>query len=373
MAAKPKKTAEPDKVPAEKPADPTKLDREALVKALTAVKPALGKVGGVMPAWGHFWFDGEYVAAYNGGLGIRLPFATKLDMGIPGEPLLKLLATSTLKEMSIEPSKGGVQLGLGRSRVQLTALPPEQRMWPYPAVDAPSSKWKAALTMTPALLEGLVKLAFIKVPQPTDAVHYGIAIFPTDKTLELYATDTLTLASLVIKEPPSPDLPDFIAPHPFVKQLLELAKPDDVLYVLSDCLLLMGEAGLLIGSSLLEFPEKPDMPNIVAEHAKGKGVPLPVELSLVLERAEILAGGQAQGLNLSISDGALSLKGKYAFGALDEEIPLTGKHPAVSASFVAEYIARGLTHADHISISKRALVLSGADGFVYIVSAHSAK
>ena len=346
------------------------FEREHLLSVLTDAKPALS-AGGIIPALSHFWFDTKYVYAYDGGLGVRLDLKSELDCGIPGKTLYDLLKTSTVKEVFLDIVKDDVVLQLGKPKVKLAPLDGSQTPWNFPA--SPPKKEGASLVLSEQILAALHRVLFVRASKPIYAVNHGVTFEPFDEHLELYTTDNSSIAQVVVDEQLSKDVPRFVAPWAFLGSVLELVEPGAVLHVLDNCLM-VGAAGVLICSNVMELPDKPDLPDMVDRLlTKQKPIALPTGFQSVLDRVLILAGADEALLTLTTSEDSIHIQAKYVLGSVDETLPLKGKPTEVTGQFSATLISRALSHADSFSISKKALALHGGKDFLYIMAAKTGK
>ena len=352
------------------------FDREELASTLADASPALAKSkSATIPGLDHYWFDGDYVYAYDGGLGVRLVCRTELDCGLPGRVLLELLRTSALKLVSIaDPEKKDVVLQLGKSRVKLASLDPDRSAWRFPS-SGNKAKAQGTLTLTEEVLAAISRVSFVRAAPSKEttprAVDNGVTVVPQKNALEFYATDAGSIARTVVGGNPPKALPRFIAPWAFVDRFLQLAAPGAALHVLEDCLMVESK-GVQICSNLLELPPEPDLPVLMARHLRDEDDPvveLPSGLQAVLDRATILAGQEQALVTVSTEGKALILRGRYGLGSLDEELPLKVKVPPASAKFRAHMIRRGLGQAKTFMLSPQAIVLDDGADFVYVHSA----
>ncbi len=350
-------------------------EREELLATLADAAPALAAPGAMMPELSHFWFDEKYVYAYDGGLGVRLALKTDLNCGVPGKTLMGLLKTSTLKQVFLDIVKDQLVLQMGKAKVKIATLSAERKAWAFPV--APK-KNPNTLVLSEGLLKACKDLLFVRTSRPTQTYHNGVVVIPIDVGLELYASDTASMASVVVFDKQvtklrAPHLPRFIIPWPFLVRVLELIEPGAKLQVLDDCL--MVESGdKLVCSNLLEFPESPDFAKVLGSHDKALPMTLPPGLQPVLDRAVILAGKDEARVHLSVVDKqGLSVEGDYAQGSLDEALPIEGKRELTGGKipFLASMISRGLSKGDKFSLSKTALAVYGENDFIYLLASHS--
>ena len=343
------------------------VEREDFIKTLTHLKPALG-VKGVIPQLAHIWFDKANAYAYDGGFGIKLAYKGELDCGVPGVPLMGLLSTSALKEATLEPNgAAALQVKLGKSHSKLAILEGDQKVWPFP-VKLPKNATPLALSED--FIEGLRKTLFIKASPATRVEHHGVTVLHNNNNLELYSTDSSTMVQVTIKGGgKGADFDRTLLPRDFAEQLVAQAPEGAKLYVMADCLIADAE-GISFYSNLLDLSEANDMGAIMAKNiAKHpKAVALPAGLESALARAEILAGLEEPAVDVSVEGSILKLTGTYALGALQESLPLEGKHPEAKMKLRAGLLRRALVHAETFSVTKDSLLLRGEPDFVYLVA-----
>lgn len=343
------------------------VEREEFIKTLTQLKPALGS-GAVIQQLTHVWFDKAATYAYDGGFGIKLAYKGDLDCGIPGVPLLGLLNTSALKEATLELNgSSALQVKLGKSHSKLAVLEADQKVWPFP-IKFPRNV--SFVQLDEEFIEGLRKTLFIKASPATRVEHHGVVVQKAKNDLELYSTDSSTMVRVVVKgAAKGADFERTLLPRDFAEQLVAQAPGGAKLYVLSDCLIAEAE-GISFYSNLLDLSGADDMSAIVTKNlAKHPvSIALPAGLESALARAEILAGTEEPAVAASVEDGTLKLEGKYALGAVQENLPLEGKHPDAKMRVRAGLLRRALVHAESFSMTKDSLVLRGEPDFVYLVA-----
>jgi len=358
-----------------------KFAREQLVKVLEQASRALGKTKPQpVPALAHFWFDRRYVYAFDGSRGVRLPLPSDIDCGLPSV-LLDLVKTSPLAEITLEvdpkdPER--VLLKMGRSRISLVSLPPDRSVWPFKApVPKKSDQF---LQLSAEVCAAFKQLAFIEPAQPTHVMHAGVTVQTTADGVGFYATDSKSLARLVLPAHRS-QLPRVLLSWEFMRSIGELITPGATLHLTKDCLI-VEQDGVLVASTLRELTDTaPDLAKTVVDRLKHapKPVALPPGLARVLERATIL-GTEDAILTMTIRHGAgvradsdkvLSLSGIYPLGSLTQYLPLTGDPVLSGANFPAKLVDQALPYADRFSLSKETLVLYGGDTFTFLLAAYT--
>ena len=343
-----------------------KIDREEFMAQLARLKPALAS-GGVVQELSHVWFDKAYAYAFDGGFGIKLKLATELSCGLPGKPLLDLLSTSALKEAVLEPSGASITIKLGKAQTKLAALEEARRVWPYPLK---LSRTAEPITLDEEFIEGLRKVLFIKASPPTRVEHHGVTVEVIKAGLGLYATDSATMAWVVVKGAgKGAAFGKVLLPRTFAEQIVAQAPEGIKLVVASDCIIAEAD-GVSFYSNLLDTSGADDMDGIITKQLAKHAAPLPLPAGLegALARAEILAGAETAAVEAAIVDGALKLSGGYGLGTLQESLELEGKASNAKMKLAAGLLRRGLPHADSFSLTANSLVLRGEPDFVYIVA-----
>jgi len=113
----------------------TSTNREALVKAAAAVRPALATQA-FIPALQHILFDGNFATAYNDIAAISVRCKADVERLLPGELLIKALGAFGAEQIIFQEGKdGALVLSSGRSKLTLPTLAPEAfpLVWPKAA------------------------------------------------------------------------------------------------------------------------------------------------------------------------------------------------------------------------------------------------
>jgi DNA polymerase III sliding clamp (beta) subunit (PCNA family) len=341
------------------------FNREELLGTLNECRPGLAN-GGMIDELTHLWFDRKNVYAYNGGLGIRRRIETDLACGLPGKPLLDLLASSRLEKCSITKAPGGIDLKLARSPILLAGIDDaDRRVWPFPKV-LPKED---GLLLSDKLFEAMKMMTFAKASSPSQSIHHGVLLSVGHDVVTIYATDGKSIASIGVKAK-NVSMDKFLLPWEMlsVSAALLKGKDDAQLWLLEDCVV-AGAPGTMIASNLVDLTGSPDVVGIMKTRFGGKMQELPKGFGPVLDRAVILAGKDEPLLTLTTSKGRLRLQGKYALGQIDEELDLEGGGAAVKAKFPADLIAQAVPLSDRFNLTSSTLNLAGPNSFQYVLAA----
>lgn len=341
------------------------LDREGLLVALSKLKPAL-RTGGALPELGHVWFVDGHASAYDGGLGIRLALDLGVSCGVPGRPLLGLLGTSSLKNVSLKTDKTALVVQMGRSRTKLNVLEGDRNPWPF---DGASEGETAHLSE--AFVEALRSVLIVKATPATRIEHHGVFVYCEGKAVDIFTTDGTSLACASFDEAKA-SLPDFaFIPRPLAEQIVALCPHGGDLITAPDHFAVEGR-GVEVCSNVLDTEGISDVPAILDKQLSlhPDQVDLPAGMEAALDRAEVLAGGSAAIVTVEVLEGRMvRLSGKYTYGELREELELSADHPQVTLQADAGYLRKGLLAADTFSATEGSLIFYRGESFIYVVAA----
>lgn len=338
--------------------------RDEFTVELAKLKPALSS-GGIVQELSHFWFDKANAYAFDGGFGVKLKLKTELDCGVPGAQLLGLLSTSALKEASLELNGVSLAVKLGKSSSKLVTLEASRKVWPFP-VKMP--KGVVTLELGEDFIEALRKSLFIKASPATRVEHHGVMLQSSKNGLELFSTDSATMARVTVEAKASPGV-KVLLPRDFAAEIVAQSPGGVTLLLAKDCTIAEAD-GISFYSNMLDISTADDLSTVVEKNLgkHPKGVALPAGLGSALERAEILAGNKDAEVWASVEKDTLVLSGDYPFGALSEKLPLDDKHPSVKLRLQAGLLRRALPYAESFSLTESSLILRGEPGFTYVIA-----
>lgn len=344
-----------------------KVDREEFSAVLARLKPALNP-GGRVAAYSHIWFDKKAAFAFDGGFGLRLDLETDLECGVPGVTLMGLLATTTLQEIELVPEASSMKVKLGKSTSKLAILEPSAKLWPFPAK---LTKKVEPAKLDETFIEALRKTLFVKASSPDRVEHYGVMIQRRKKDLFLCAADSVALGSAMVRGAGAGfSVERTLLPRGFAEQLVAQSPEGVDLYVLEDCLVAVGD-GVAFYSNVLDLAEADDLDDLVSTQVREHPEPiaLPAGFEAALSRAEILAGREEPVVQLEMDGNTLKMFGDYGLGQLNESLELEGDAAQVKVRAKAGLLRRALPYAESLSMTRKSLMMRGADGFVYVVAA----
>ncbi len=344
-----------------------KLDREELLVSLTKLKPAL-RAGAAIPELSHLWFNEQHAFAYDGGLGIRVPLDTEMNCGLPGSAVLGLLRTSSLKQVSLEPDEGGLTMRLGRSCIKLNTLDLDREVWNFPTH---TQKDEEGADLSEEFIEALRSVLMVKPKSPTRVEEHGVLVYGEKKHIDLYATDSRTIARATIDETMGPLSGLTLLPRPFAEQLVAQCPAGARLVVREDHLAALTK-DIELYSNVLDTSEIKDtrkaMHKALKQHPTD--VPLPAGLEAALARAVILAGAGEACVEFVIEGDELKLSGGGSewLGELSEILKLEEPHPEVELTLDVELLSRALKLTDTFSAVDDSIAFYGGEEFLYLVA-----
>lgn len=347
-----------------------KLDREEFLSALSDAAPALA-VRDTIPALQNFWFSEGCVYAYDGGLGVRVPFNTGLECGLPGKALMDLLRTSALKEVELTEDDGEITVRLGKAVVKMRSVSMDGFPWNFPEPEAKKPPKKAvAFELSADVLAAFGRMETSRRTGKAErTIEQGVVVIP-GKVTAFYATDSASISHIDVGVTSPKDMPKLLVPWEFVDRFLKLAAPDNPMYILDDCLVVQnGE--VLVCSNLLEFPDAPDVEKVAAPHLTDEQdtlAELPPGLQGALDRAIILGGKEEAVVKLAATAKTLSVRGKFPLGELNETFALKTSVDDAQGSFAADRIRRGLKGTNAFLLDGALIMQEPKEGFSYILA-----
>jgi len=331
-------------------------DRAELLKIIESLTPAVSNYN-VIPELRLLWFTSAVVRAYDGQLGIEVPFKLGVDCGLPGDLLAELLASSNSKSVTFEytEKRERMLLKFGSARLQLGAQK-SGMIWPF----APS-KQVVQVPITKELIDALTLAVTLKPKRVMRIENQGVIVHVDDKFFALYATsdvsNILTLPLDIKNALPHRTM----LPFAFCKELIASSWEGGTLFVTPDHLMARCTDRALY-SNLLNTSKITDMRKTAEPYLASQpvAVQMPDNLLAALARSQIMGGKDKADVTLEIEDGFLYLAGDFSVGTLDETFALEkSKHPNALGKFASAFLIRAMKDAEKFSITKGALAVYG--------------
>jgi DNA polymerase III sliding clamp (beta) subunit (PCNA family) len=352
------------------------IERTTLLKALNSAKPALGSNNQLVEL-NHFWFDTDYVYAYNEILGIKAPCKTDFMGGVKGDLLLGMLDKSSAKELIIEEDGNELICTAGTAQLTFTLLPFKdfKDIWTIKEPD-----WDNSYEISDAFIEAVDAVLFSvgnsKVLNPEQR---GITIIQRDRGYaDLYTTDSATISWARIETDRKIHSENVrcVLLTEFCDLLKGIAKPTDKLSIDQSTASLLVQDGMFVFSRLVEEGETPaDFETYMREYTKvEKFVKIPKEFDMALARAELLTTkgtSEVTPVEFSIKEReppVLTLYAKTLYGEIDDEIEIEPGHEKIVVKADVSLVKRALNKRTGFAIKKECIVLTGPVNFFHIIA-----
>lgn len=348
-----------------------KVNRKDLLAALEPLKPALAGRS-VVSELTHLWFDGKYAYAHDGGVGARAKVDTPFKLGVPGALLLGLLNQAGPDTLELQEDNASLTFKAGRSNVKLATLPLERMVWPYPA--KPDGKVLASLKVSKAFATALKRVFVIRPANPKRMEHHAVCVFAVDKEMDLFTTDSATLAVMPVKEPLVGKADSIAIPRSLAEQIVASCQYDVELRMYADHFVVAASPELTLYSNVFDTTEMLDLPSHADKYADEKAAPpfpLPAEFSEALERVVMMAGAEDAVVTLQTSGKLLALAGSFALGDLDEEFEVSKTLPKGAVDVVAKTLL-SVRDVDTMMVGKHSVTVRGKDKFMFVLAQHEA-
>lgn len=346
------------------------LERKLLLDALETVRPGISAKAQV-DEFAHVWFDGKTVMAYNDAdIGIECPFPSELKGGLRGPLLLGMLAASRAKELEITAvDKGELLLKAGSTKLTLPLLSIKQTVWTFP--DTSEEK---PISLTKELL-GAVAAVMVSTsdPEPSVPEKLGITFENKNDLVNVYATDSVTLAASHFPTPKGFKHDRLTIPTQFWNEVLKQCKKGGKLWVMADCVIAQSVDNVRIFSKLVNVERPVDFADAFSNSLpKGwlkKLQAIPTRLPLAFQRASILLEGHdAEAVAVTIRDNVMRMEAKSSFGELKEVIKLEATED-VKVTLDPELVRRGVGQCDRMLVTADCMAMFGENNLIYLVSA----
>jgi len=346
-----------------------KANRKELLEALEPLKPALAGRS-VVTELTHIWFDGNYAYAHDNGCGARVKIETPFKLGVPGGLLLGLLGQNGPNDLTLDDEEASLTFKAGRSNVKLATLPFERRVWPYP--EKSEGKTLATIKVSKLFLSALKRVFVVRPSNPKRMEHHAVCIFPVDKEMDLYTTDSKTLAVMPVAEPMTGKADCMAIPRSLAEQMVAQCKEGVQLRLFSDHFVVDASDKLTLYSNVFDTADILDLPSFADKYADEKAAPpfkIPEDFNATLDRVVLLAGAEDAVVTLQTDGKTLALTGAFKLGELDEEFEISKSVPKCGIDVVASTLL-GVKDVDTMMVSKNAVTVRGRDKFMFVLSSH---
>lgn len=363
-----------------------KFNRQILLNTLKTAAPALAGEKNQVKELSHFWFDGDYVSAFNDILGIRVECVTEFVGGVNGEHLLGILENSPARELHLEEENGTLIIRVGGAIIKLAVLPIADMLW-KPAVPK-ADPYIISQGFMEAVDMCLLSVGKSKVLTPEQR---GVTLIQTN-TLNAFSTDAVSLSCMLIEgDAALLEGERCILSTPFCEQLSNIGGESAALYftassVYCDSAVVVAEVDdkqetkkALLFAKLIEDDDPIDFNSHVARYMKAaKGaVVIPTGFRLSVDRAMvILSEGQPVTLKIKKDHKDDEFKSIFIYstgdeqaGEVDDAILLSdNNHSDIEVLIDAKVLKRGLENRKVMMITEDCVIMLGPEKFTHIIA-----
>ena len=357
----------------------TTTNREALVKIANLVRPALSTQA-YIPALKHIKFDGKYATTYNDVAGIAVRCEIEVNRCLPGETLIKALASFGAESIMIQQSSdAAVVLSSGRSKLKLPTMAPADFPFALPTEEAPE------IDIDAAMLKGIERCLLSVGNDPTHPAQMGVTLdVDGNGHAVLYSTDNYTVSRYQTKS--KIDLPadtPVIMPTFFCEQLVSLSRafPDKeiVMVMMAGALLVeIGNSARVFTKTISDLLPL-DFPRIIEKHFKLAGLKdqlsmIPDSFDASLGRALLVLSGEVdKSTKITLSNESLRMSSTSSMGDSDDSMTFDGDGKAEPFFIDPSLILRASKVCGLIGFLPKVVVMADPDAvFVHLV-AHCSK
>jgi hypothetical protein len=343
-----------------------KVKHPELLSALNTCKPALATSSNRAIELTHFWFDGDFISAYNGRLGIVCPFdSTDVKGGIPST-LLAWLEKTEANEADLTTRGKELIIKVGASHATFAMLEPSKQIL-QPSLDLIAGE---GVALDQTLITGLKNILVSLDPKSATPARMGAFFIPAYGYLDIYATDDNSISWFKVNLPDNYRLETHIVvPTGFIEQLLKVLPEGgkDSLFVHDHAVVCVNNQGVMVIGNLVDCPIVPDF-TILSPYAKDheSQTTIPDVLSGALDRVMLVPNKSTE---FAIENGILYIISESKGTTRFEEAMTVTNHPNVIEFFDPALLFRALDGRTSMVIEKGKLCLKGPTGFVHLIAA----
>jgi DNA polymerase III sliding clamp (beta) subunit (PCNA family) len=320
-----------------------------------------------------FWFTGTTVRATDGFIGIEVPLETDFKGGVPGKVLLGFIASMNRKMVKVVPKDKTLVFSAGRSRIVLPLNTDDvDGVWQFDGEEEHQGQflitddWKAALRFCSLCVTN----------NTTDDERRGLTFAPEGKSLNVYATDSASMAWAQMDMPDGWEAERVPLPGEFIHQVLQHTGDTDVdtfhLYESTARAVLAG--GVEVHTLFLNVASPTNFQNAIKRYSHNmEPIRIPATFGPALERAALLKDDK-DGVVATLKFGEekeFRVEASSSFGNLKERVPHEGEHSQIIFKVDPEMVLRALNGRETMIAGTRCLTLVGPDNFTYMVAASS--
>jgi DNA polymerase III sliding clamp (beta) subunit (PCNA family) len=309
--------------------DKNSINREALARVATLVRPALSTQN-YIPALQHIRFDGKYATSYNDISAISVRLDMDVERCLPGELLIRALSSFGAETILFQENskEGNVVVSSGRSKIKLPTLGLEAFPLTWPDDEGNE------IDLDHGILKGIERCLLSVGNDPTHPETMGVTMDADGGKAVLYSTDNFTISRFqTTSKLKLPGGAPVILPTFFCEQLISLAKAfseeEMVLTIRAGSLLVeFGKAAKLFTKTLVDR-EPLDFPGMLEKMIKVDNLKenldvIPDSFDAALGRALLVLGGELDKVTTITMGNNLTMHSSSAMGDADDKLAFDG-------------------------------------------------
>lgn len=348
------------------------VNREALMKAVALVKPALAKRD-YIKALKHIRFDGRTAMAYNDISAISVACDINFNCCLPGDLLSSVLSNYGTELVDVRDAEDGVEISSGRSKIKLSSLP--LASFPF---DMPDDEL-IGITVGPDMLKGINLCSINLGSDSKHPAEMGVTLdMDSNNKAVLFSTDNATISRYQTDETIKLKGDAVIIPRFFCEQLKSLAKAfgDDKikLFIGSGYLLAEFGADAILFTKTIHDLRAMDFNRIFDRECcldvLAKRIDdIPDGFEDALRRSIMVLDG-AGVTAFNVGEGTVNLSTKSNRAVTDEDLKFNGVDLSEDTFYLdPQHVVRVSKHCSLIGFLSRVTVLTDADcKFVHLIS-----
>lgn len=358
--------------------DKTATNREALLKQVNLVRPALATQA-YIPALTHICFDGSYATAYNDIAAIRVKAEVDFEGCLPGELLVRALNSFGSENLLFQPSKDqAIVISSGRSKLKLPTLATKDFPFKLPEDEG------TFIELDHSIMKGIERCLVSVGNDPTHPAQMGVTLdIDENDNAVLYSTDNFTISRYQTKT--GIDLPGdtpVILPTFFCQQLVIMAKafPKEKIELdlgAGALVVSFGKMATVFNKTLVDL-EPLDFPRIFDKHCKLSTLKdrlglIPDAWDSAFNRALLILSGEVdKATKVTVGESTIKLSSTSSMGDADDSMSHdTDIETAPPEPFYIDpsLVIRASKLCGRVAWNQKAVALADDEGqFVHLIS-----
>jgi DNA polymerase III sliding clamp (beta) subunit (PCNA family) len=334
------------------------MNRAETLEQLVSLSPALAD-NELIPMLKHFIFTGSRAYAFNEKIAIITDITTDFAGAVRGKMLIDVLKSSSAEEVTIQKTDSAIKIKAGPSAITLALLDaPDLLKIPK----APLAK-DNLITDAKAFISGIEDCLPCVQNFSDKADLLGITLIPNNNTVDMFATNSKTLAQTRVSVQQGALQKRVILPADFCKQIVALGSQDEnPVLTISSKQALLSANGYLVCGSLLNTEAPLDFARVISRNVpnnlKDVAVAVPDDLASCLDRAVLITDTDAKNIKtkVTINGGQATFESQSPRGRVVDRVHMKN-HPDVSVDFTATYVRDACARYKRILFTENAIVL----------------